>query len=252
MTQPEGAAMTRFHALCRTASAVALLAAATGVARAQTAVVSTAVPQNVVTISASASLEVPKDQLTLVFSTTREGSDAAQVQSQLKQALEAALTEARKAARPGQVDVQTGNFSLYPRYNAKGSTSGWLGTAELVVEGRDMPAISQLAGRIQTLTVARASFGLSREARERVDGEVSAQAIARFKLKAEQVARQFGFAGWGLREVTVQGTDQPSPVPMVRAQAMRSAGAADESLPIEPGKANVTATVIGSVQLSAR
>ena len=246
--------MTPFHTLRQAASTVSLVAAVAtaGAAGAQTAVVTTTAPQNVVSLSASATVEVPKDQLTLVFSTTREGADAAQVQSQLKQALDAALAEARKAARPGQVEVQTGNFSLYPRYNAKGSTSGWQGTAELVVEGRDMPAISQLAGRIQTLTVARTSFGLSREAREKVDAEVSAQAIARFKLKAEQVARQFGFAGWGLREVTVQGTDQPGPVPMMRAQAMRAAGAADESLPIEPGKASVTATVSGSVQLSAR
>ena len=49
------------------------------------------------------------------MTTTREGQDAATVQSQLKQALDAALAEARKAARPGQVEVQTGNFSLYPR-----------------------------------------------------------------------------------------------------------------------------------------
>lgn len=246
--------MTTLAAVRPAALAVSLVAAMAvpGAALAQTALVSTAAPQNVVNLSASASMEVPKDQLTLVFSTTREGADAAQVQSQLKQALDAALAEARKAARPGQVDVQTGNFSLYPRYNAKGSTSGWHGTAELVVEGRDMPAISQLAGRIQTLTVARTSFGLSREAREKVDAEVSAQAIARFKIKAEQVARQFGFAGWGLREVTVQGTDQPGPVPMLRAQAMRAAGAPDESLPIEAGKTSVTATVSGSVQLSAR
>lgn len=230
----------------------AAMAVAVAGAAAQTAVVTTTAPQNVVSISASATVEVPKDQLTIVFSTTREGSDAAQVQAQLKQALEAALAEARKAARPGQVDVQTGNFSLYPRYNPKGATSGWQGSAELVVEGRDMPAISQLAGRIQTLTVARTSFGLSREAREKVDAEVTGQAIARFKLKAEQVARQFGFAGWGLREVTVQGTDAPGPVPIMRAQAMRAPGATDDSLPVEAGKTSVTATVNGSVQLSAR
>jgi hypothetical protein len=135
--------------------AAALLALAAGAACAQTPLVTTAAPANVVNLSASATVEVPKDQLTIVFSTTREGTDAAVVQGQLKQALDAALAEARKAARPGQVDVQTGNFSLYPRYSPKGGTNGWTGTAELVVEGRDMPAISQLAGRIGTLTIAR-------------------------------------------------------------------------------------------------
>ncbi len=235
----------------RQASAWLLLGAAVS-AQAQAPFVSTVAPQNVVVLNASATLEVPKDQLSIVFATTREGSDAAQVQSQLKQALDAALTEARKSVKPGLLEVQTGNFSLYPRYSPKAGSSGWTGSAELVVEGRDIPAISQLAGRIQTLTIARTSFGLSREAREKVEAEVTAQAISRFKTKAEQVARQFGFGGWSLREVQVQGTDMTiSPQPMLRAQVMRPAGA-DESLPVEAGKAAVTATVSGSVQLSPR
>lgn len=238
----------------RTLSAACGLAllAANLPALAQVPLATTVAPQNVVNISASAAVEVPKDQLTIVFSTSREGADAGQVQAQLKQALDTALAEARKAAKPGQVDVQTGNFSIYPRYNNKGTPNGWAGVAELVVEGKDMPAISQLAGRIQTMTVARTSFGLSREAREKVDADVTAQAIARFKVKAEQVARQFGFGGWTLREVGVQGSDMPvGPQPMMRMQAS-AAPAADAALPVEAGKTQVTATVSGSVQLSAR
>lgn len=235
----------------RASLAVALLAVAAG-AGAQTPLATTVAPQNVVNLSASAAQEVPKDLLTIVFSTSREGPDAGQVQAQLKQALDTALAEARKAAKPGQLDVQTGNFALYPRYSNKGAANGWTGSAELVVEGKDMPAISQLAGRINTLTVARTSFGLSREAREKVDADVTAQAIARFKLKAEQVAKQFGFGGWALREVSVQGSDMSSgPQPMMRMQAS-AAPPADSALPVEAGKTQVTATVSGSVQLSAR
>ena len=218
---------------------------------AQVPLATTVAPQIVVSLSASASMEVPKDQLTIVFSTTREGPDAAQVQSQLKQALDAALAEARKAARPGQVDVQTGNFSLYPRHTAKGP-NGWTGSAELVVEGKDMAAISQLAGRIQTLTIARTGFGLSREAREKVDAEVTAQAIARFKARAAEVARQFGFGGWALREVMVQGVDMPPMQPMPRIAMASAAPMAEQALPIEAGKTTVSATVSGSVQLSPR
>ncbi len=209
-------------------------------------------PQNVVSLSASASLEVTRDQLTVVFSTTREGSDAATVQSQLKQALDAALAEARKAARPGQVEVQTGGFALHPRYSPKGGTNGWMGSAELVVEGKDVQAISQLTGRIQTMSIARVSFSLSREAREKVEAEVTAQAIARYRAKAEQVARQFGFGGYTLREVQVSSNDAPTGIvqPMMRAQASRAP--MDEALPVEAGKALVQTTVSGSVQLSAR
>jgi predicted secreted protein len=204
--------------------------------------------QNVVALTATASVEVNKDWLGIVMSTTREGADAAAVQSQLKQALDAALAEARKAAKPGLVEVQTGAFSLMPRYAPKGGISGWQGSAELIVQGRDTQALSQLAGRISTLTIARVGFSLSREAREKVEADVAAEAIGRFRARADAVSKQFGFAGYTVREVTVS-TD-PGMVmaqPVLRAQAMRAS--ADEALPVEAGKATVTATVSGSVQM---
>ncbi|ODU97417.1 MAG: hypothetical protein ABT20_18605 [Rubrivivax sp. SCN 70-15] len=227
-------------------AATALLAAAAA-APAQTL----PPPQNVVGLSASASVEVAQDLLTVVFSTTREGSDAAVVQGQLKQALAAALTAARSAAQPGQIDVQTGNFSLLPRYTPKGALDGWQGRAELIVTGRDVAGIARLTGQVPTMTIARVGFSLSREARDKAEDEVSAQAIARFRDKADRVSRDFGFGGWSLREVSLSSNEPgPGVVPMMRAQAARAVD--DTPLPVEAGRTVVAATVSGSVQLSAR
>jgi predicted secreted protein len=210
-------------------------------------------PQNVLVLSAQATIEAPQDLLSITLAVTRDGSDAVAVQAQLRQVLDAALTEARKAARPGQVDVRTGQFSLSPRYAPKGGISGWIGTAELVLEGRDMAAISQLAGRVQGMTVARVAYALSREQREKLEVDAAAQAIQRFKARAEDYARQFGFAGFTLREVNVgQSEGMPPPVPVYRRMAAAAAPAADESLPVEAGKANVTVSVSGSIQLTPR
>jgi predicted secreted protein len=226
------------------ALAVVLLTAA-GASPAQTL----PAPQNVVSLSATATIEVPKDVLNVAFSTRREGSDAGVVQSQLKQAVDAALAEARKVAKPGQIDVQTGNFSLYPRYSSKGGLNGWQGSAELLVEGKDIVGISQLTGRIATMTIARVAFGLSREAREKVEGDVTAQAIARFRNRADFVSKQFGFSGYSIREISVSSNDaSPTMMPMMRMQAAKVAS--DEALPVEAGKASVTASVNGSVQMS--
>jgi predicted secreted protein len=208
-------------------------------------------PQNVVSLQASATVEVPKDVLTVVFSTTRDGPEAAAVQAGLKQAVDAVLNEARRLAKPGQVDVRTGQFSLYPRSNPKGGLAGWQGTAEVVVEGKDIAAIAAFAGRAQAMPVGRVGFSLSREAREQVDAEVTAQAIAQFRQRADFMARQFGFNGWTLREVAVNSESPPVGLPMLR-MAARAPGAAEESLPVEAGKAAVTATVSGSVQLAPR
>ncbi len=207
-------------------------------------------PQGVVSLSSSASLDVTKDLLSITFNTTREGSDAASVQPQLKQALDAALLEAKKAARPGQVEVQTGNFTLSPRYTNKGVANGWQGSAELIVEGRDMQAIGQLSGRITTLTINRVGYGMSRELREKSEGEVAAQAIARYRAKAADYAKQFGYSGYTIREVNVASNEQqPGPRPMMM-QAKAMAASADDALPVEPGKGTVTVNVNGTVQMT--
>lgn len=207
-------------------------------------------PENVVNLSASATIEVPRDWMTVVFSTTREGPDAGAVQTQLKQALDAALAEARKAARPGEVEVRGGNFSLHPRYTPQGGRSGWTGSTEMVVEGRDMAAIAQLSGRIQGLTIARLSYGLSRAAVEKVEAEATREAVQRFRAKADQAAKLFGFSGYLLREVNLGDGGGMPPVPVMAMKAARGAMAEDAALPVEAGKAGVTVNVSGSVQLT--
>jgi predicted secreted protein len=205
-------------------------------------------PQNVLQLSASGTVEALQDLLTMSLTTTREGSDSTVVQAQLKAALDAALGEARKSALPGQMDVRTGNFSLYPRYGRDGRITAWNGSAELVLEGRDFARIAQTAGRIQTMTVGSTGFGLSREQRAKVEADAQAIAIDRFKAKAGEIAKGFGFASYGLREVAVMANDQGYAPRAPRLMAA-AATASQEPVPVEAGKSAVTVTVSGTVQL---
>lgn len=218
-------------------------------------------PANVVALSASASVEVANDWLTLVLSTSRDGTDANAVQAQLRQALEVALAEARKVARPGQLEVQSGAFSLFPRYappqqrsngtTVAGGITGWQGNTELMIQGRDTQAITALAGRIGTMTVARLSFSLSRQARDKIEADVTAQAITRFRERASAVTQAFGMGSYTLREVSVSGDEPGQPVVrnMMRAQAS-SMALTDNAVPVEAGNALVTVNVSGTVQLA--
>ena len=230
--------------------AIVLLAFAGSAAISATAqTVAPAPLQNVVQLSASGSVEIQQDLLTINMSTTREGADAAVIQTQLKAALDSALAEAKKSAQPGQLDVRTGNFSLYPRYGRDGKITAWQGTTELVLEGRDFARISATAGKIQTLTMGQVSFGLSREQRLKVEGDAQGQAIERFKARAADIAKSFGFAAYTLREVAVNTGDQGY-VPRPRMMAMEAKSSmSDAAVPVEAGKATVTVTVSGSVQL---
>ena len=205
-------------------------------------------PQNVLQLSASGTVVAQQDLLSMTLSTTRDGPDPAAIQSQLKTALDAALAEARKSTQSGQLDVRTGNFNLSPRYTRDGKISGWAGYAELVLEGRDLPRIAQVAGRITTLTVGNVGFALSREQRAKVEVEAQTLAINAFKQKADELAKGFGFAGYTLREVSVNAnSDEPVRPRMMAAQAKSLAS--DAAVPIEAGKTNVVVNVSGSVQL---
>ena len=205
--------------------------------------------QNVAQLSATGTVEVQQDLLSISMSTTRDGADAVSVQTQLKQALDAALAVARPAVQPGQLDVRTGNFSLSPRYGKDGKITGWQGSTELVLEGKDFSRITTTAGKIQTLTMGNVSFALSREQRARVEGEAQTQAIERFKVKATEIARGFGFNSYTLRDVSINANDQ-NPPPRPRMMAMQARSDLSESpVSVEAGKSTVLVNVSGSVQM---
>jgi predicted secreted protein len=205
----------------------------------------------VVQIAASGFTEVQQDWLTMRLSTTETGPDALTVQNQLKAALETALRVARAQAQPGLLEVRTGQFSLYPRYNSSGKVNGWQGSTELLLEGRDIARITETAGKISTLTLGGVSFSLSRQAQQQLESEVQTQAIERFKARAAEVTKAFGFAGYTLREVSIRSADQGMEMPQrPRMMAMEAkAPMSDMAVPVEAGKSMVNVTVSGSIQL---
>lgn len=221
-----------------------------GLAAAQPATGAWAPPQNVLQLSASGTVEVPQDMLSITLEASRDGTDAAAVQAQLKQLLDSALTEARKSVQPGQLDVRTGNFNLHPRYTRDGKTNGWQGSAQLVIEGRDFVRVSQLAGRLSTLNVSNVSYDLSREARAKAETEAQTMAIGAFRQKAAGMAKDFGFADYTLREVSINAGYGGGPAPrMMAMKAPMASASADAPVPVEPGKASVVVNVSGSVQM---
>src|ERR1700756_4613909 len=78
--------------------ALVLAASLPVLAAAQPAIVQTVQkdPEGVVSLSSSATVQVPNDWIAVQFSTTKEGTDAAAVQAALKEALAAALAQSRQ------------------------------------------------------------------------------------------------------------------------------------------------------------
>ena len=208
-------------------------------------------PINVVNLSAQGTVEVKQDWMTATLSATKDGRDAATVQSQLQKVVESAMSTLRKGAQTGQMEVSSGNFSISPRYGNTGKVEGWQGQTEIVLQGRDFSRITQAAANVQDMTMGSIGFGLSREAREKVEGEAQAKAIENFRQRAAAISKSFGFAGYSLRDVSVSsggGFVRPQPQPRMMAMAMSKSMDA-QPIAVESDKAEVTVSVSGSVQM---
>ena len=202
--------------------------------------------------NASARKEVQHDWLSIVVRAQQEGADPVALQNQLKTTLEAALSSLRPRLEPQQLEVRSGHFGIYPRHNNQGRVTGWQGQVDLVVEGRDFARVSQLAGNLPRMTVAQADFSLSREGRQQLEAEVQSQAVQNFRQRAQALARDFGFAGYTLRQVNVSAVDRPEPgiqPRMLMADAAMAPAAAPAAIPLVAGKDEVRITVSGSIQL---
>ena len=208
--------------------------------------------QQILQLSASARKEVQHDWLSIVVRAQQEGADPVALQNQLKTTLEAALSSLRPRLEPQQLEVRSGHFGIYPRHNNQGRVTGWQGQADLVVEGRDFARVSQLAGNLPRMTVAQADFSLSREGRQQLEAEVQSQAVQNFRQRAQALTKDFGFAGYTLRQVNVSAVDRPEPGIQPRlmvAEAAMAPAAAPSAIPLVAGKDEVRITVSGSIQL---
>lgn len=202
-------------------------------------------PTGVLTLDAQASLDLPHDTVHLTLATEQEGNDPASISTALSKRVQQALTQAKAVAG---INAQSGGFTIYPSNDGKGRIAAWRGRVELLIESQNFGAASQLAGQLaSTMQLANVSFSLSREARDKVETQLAEQAIQAFRSKAQTAARAFGYGDYSIREVSIN--QQSGGMPFPRVYLAKAAMAEAAPVPLEGGKANVTVTVSGAVQM---
>jgi predicted secreted protein len=207
-----------------------------------------AAPHQVLHLSASAHTEVAQDWLVMSLAVQKEGMQAPVVQKQLNAVLSAALAVATPLAKPGAVEVSTGEMNVSPRYGREGKINGWSGSAQLLLQGRDAVQIATLAARLQDLTVAQIGWQLSPEQKSAAEMRIQAQAVAGFQSKAQALTQQFGFTAYTLREVRVNAQEAGEASVMPRL-SMASMDSAPSPTPTLAGKSRVVVNVSGSIVL---
>ncbi|AIO31446.1 SIMPL domain-containing protein [Burkholderia pseudomultivorans] len=206
-------------------------------------------PAGVLSLSSQASADVPQDIIHITLFYEQQAKDPGSLTSALNQRADAALAQAKGVSG---VTAHTGAFSVYPSTDRDGKISAWRGRTEVVLESRDFAAASKLAGQLSNqMQVANVEFSLSPEAQRAAEQKLTTEAIKSFRARADEAAKAFGYSSYTIRDVNVGGGRNVQPYPRMMAMAAAPMDSAKMSAPIsvEGGKATVSVTVNGSVQM---
>ncbi|KUY94597.1 MULTISPECIES: SIMPL domain-containing protein [unclassified Burkholderia] len=225
------------------------LTLASPAAHAQTANPHFPEPAGVLSLSSQASADVPQDIIHITLFYEQQAKDPGSLTSALNQRADAALAQAKGVSG---VTAHTGAFSVYPSTDRDGKISAWRGRTEVVLESRDFAAASKLAGQLSNqMQIANVEFSLSPEAQRAAEQKLTTEAIKSFRARADEAAKAFGYNSYSIRDVNVGGSRNVQPYPRMMAMAAAPMDSAKMSAPIavEGGKATVSVTVNGSVQM---
>ena len=157
------------------------------------------------------------------------------------------IASALRMAKPyTAIKTRSGNTYSRPNYGKNGRIDGWHMRSELDLETRDIAALSELLGKMQTtLGVGQIVLTPAPETRQKAEDGATLDAIAAFRAKAKVIADALG-KPYRIRQVSIQGAAQP-PIMPLRRSAMMSAIA--EPAPMEAGESSIGVTVSGQIEL---
>lgn len=199
----------------------------------------------IVNLTASASMQVDNDRMTiqLLAQAERPGATAAAADVNAKMAK--ALAIARTVSG---ITAKTLNYSTSQVYE-KEKMVRWRVTQILHLETADFAAGAGLATRLQDdgLLLASLAFGISPESRRKATARLQHEALVEWRTIAKEAAASMGYPGYVPGRLTVNAGDHgPSP----RFAPMQMSAKSSDSVNVSAGTSEIVATVTGEAILT--
>ena len=202
---------------------------------------------NLVRLEADAVAEVPNDQMQVTLAVEHQSRSAADLPAQVNADMGWALGIAKKHAA---VRAQTGEYTTQPEY-ASTRIVGWRAMQYLQLEGEDFDAVAALVTALQEkLQVKGMQFQPTRATRERVEDDLTREALKAFRAKAQLIAEAMDAKDYEVVEINVGGGAQPMFKNRARGMEMMAMSAdAAPPVAVEGGTVTLTITASGQIQL---
>lgn len=205
-------------------------------------------PETLLRLSESAERTVRADELHATLRAQATGGSSSAVQQAVNRQMAAALEKARAVQG---VTVSTG---AYWSWREGDRNRNWTASQELKLTATDAaPALLELVGALQGdgMVIGALAYQVSRPLARRTREEVTEEALAGLKARAERLSAAMGMSFTGFREVRVDASrDMPMPPP--RAMMMARSEASGPPPSAEPAEVPITATVEGDAVLKPR
>lgn len=207
---------------------------------------------NVVEFAESATVSVPRDTMTAVFTVRAEAREREAAHRAFAAKMNAF---SRRATADKALEVSEANRSSHPVYSYpdnKRVQTGWQESIEYTVKSQDFAALNRLIAQSQKdAEVQNTHFTLSPQKRNAAVDEASRAALLHFKDRAAALAQTLGFSGYKIVSLKL-GELGDAPVMMMSAKAGYAAPMAadnETAAPPSPGLEEIRITVNGSVQM---
>lgn len=205
--------------------------------------------RNIASFDALASREVVNDTAFATLFVEYSDADPARLSERVNQALNSAVRSIRQNSA---VQSLRTSHSSYPLYGKNNKPDGWRSRGELRLVSRDFPTLARLIGELQQgqapLQLADVHYGVSDEARKKVENELIEEGLRAFRERAALVQKSMNSKGWRLVNVSISTQSSRPPV-LMRAAKMAEMSVAASPAAVEGGESSVTVSIQGRIEL---
>ncbi|MFT3758605.1 SIMPL domain-containing protein [Thauera sp.] len=198
--------------------------------------------------SANASQAAPNDLGIATLYVESNGKDAAALAKEINQRIAKALDLARGFA---SVKAQSGGVSTWPVYakNGQGKIESWRMRSEIRIESRDLGALSELIGRLQSdLALSGVAIQPAPETRRKAEEEATVSAIQAFEQRAALIARTLG-KQYRIVHMSIGDSGGLPPIRYRMQASAMMADAAHAPAPLEGGESELAVSINGRIEL---
>ncbi|MBI3452011.1 MAG: SIMPL domain-containing protein [Rhodospirillales bacterium] len=189
---------------------------------------------------------LPHDRLRAELRVELAGGDPRRIQAEINQRMGAAVARAKKEAA---IKTGTGGYTLYEE-RPHNAPARWRGRQSVTLTSGDFAALMALAGELQEtgLVFSNLAFDLTPEAARAAEDDLTAEALARLRQRAERIAAAMNLAIVRYHDIRVGDASGERP-PSIRMLRAEMAGTAAPPPTAEPGEQTVRISVEAEILL---